>query len=72
MDLMGKIANSSPLTPSTIEDFELAPIYRWIIALFCLANFTLHLLFPLLREPKLVWYGYCGAEERTRQALGER
>ena len=62
MDLMGKIANSSPLAPSTIEDFELAPIYRWNIALFCLANFALHLAFLVLREPKLVWYGYCGGE----------
>ncbi|GMH71001.1 hypothetical protein TL16_g05543 [Triparma laevis f. inornata] len=49
-----RLASLAPLTPSPP-----APIYRITIGSFCVANFVLHLMFLVLKEPKLVWYAYC-------------
>jgi len=43
----------------TVGDFELAPVYRISIAIFCFANLVLHTIFAITLEPKLVWYSYC-------------
>ncbi|GMH98259.1 hypothetical protein TrST_g971 [Triparma strigata] len=59
IDSVYRLMDCSPISLSTTEDFELAPIYRIYIGFFCVANFVLHLMFPVLKEPKLVWYACC-------------